>query len=202
MDRSLMEDAWESTPNQAEFTGRSAGYVQKFLRALGTDYDFLFTERSARFVPNAKIYKQAMDRVIVTLQAEDIFVRFVRDRGDTEVLIAPANDDRGWLSAYGLCLLILLNGELNIQNSTKNSLQVSSIPDVLREHFSGFRTALSPERFESTRLDLQRMQRLRSIDALDLFNARSGSSFCEPRLLYVQRKFSGQQIGPRSIPRR
>jgi hypothetical protein len=172
-----MEEAWRSTPNQLDLTGWKPGYIQDFLRQQGTDYDFLFSRHSAQFVPNAKKYKHGMDWAIVTIQAETLFIRFVRDRGDVEELVAGQNEDRGWLSAAAVSLLLLLRDEWGNASSNEQRIRLPPVAVVLRERFKDFEQALLSEQFGQTRTDLLRIQNMRTARTLDVFHERPDPGF-------------------------
>ena len=108
MTRSTMEQVWFDTPDRANLTSWRPGYIARFIRQIGTEYDFLFTEHSARFISNGRKHKHGMDWAVFTVQADELLIRFVRDRGDYEVLVkSPGNSDR-WFRLEQLCVLIQL----------------------------------------------------------------------------------------------
>jgi hypothetical protein len=179
VDRSLIEEAWQSTPNQFELTGWKPQYIQSLLRQLGTEYDFLFSHHSARFVPNAKKYRHGMDWAVVTIQADPLFIRFVRDRGDIGVSVAGQNEEHRWLSAVDVSLRLLLRDDSSEFLSPKQHVQLPQVASVLKERFEDFGQALSSEQFEQTRIDLEQIQKMRANGTLDVFHQRSNSGFLE-----------------------
>lgn len=172
-----MEEAWLSTPDPNGLTGWKSKYILNFLLQFGTDYDFLFSEHSASFVPNPRKYRHGMDWAIVTIQAGQLFLRFVRDRGDTEALVAHFNENEGWLPAAGVGLLVLLGGDLEVNPTPQRAVQLPPLPVVLREYFGEFEKLISPQRIEKTRIDLRRVQGMRLNGSLDIFELRPNSGF-------------------------
>jgi hypothetical protein len=62
--------AWLALPDPGEFTNWKPNYIRDFVRQIGPDYDFLFTEYSARFIANDRSYPHANDFAVVSIQAQ------------------------------------------------------------------------------------------------------------------------------------
>jgi len=174
---SSMEEAWVAAPNRAELTSWRPVYIQKFLRQLGSDYDFLFSQHSAEFVPNTRAYQHGVDWAVVTLQAGRVWLQFIRDRGDIGLMIAPSNETGRWFPAKDLCLLAMMEDGPNSDESQVRRVQLPPIPRAFREHFSAIEELLSPQRIERTQIELSKVMKMRTAGMLDVFNVRPDPGF-------------------------
>ncbi|MGA2569678.1 MAG: hypothetical protein ABSF23_04100 [Terracidiphilus sp.] len=176
MTRSKMEQAWLDTPDNARLTSWPPAYIARFLRQIGTDYDFLFTERSARFVSNQWKHRHGMDWAVVTVQAGQLFIRFLREHGNYEVLVGSPGSVGQWFRLDHLCILIRLYLKAGKEWSGKTRIAKPRIPAYLQEHYAVAEDALSPEKAAGTAQDLGRLIALLSTGELDI--ARERRKWC------------------------
>ncbi len=172
-----MEQAWLDTPDRARLTSWRPDYIARFLRQIGTDYDFLFAERAARFVSNDWKHRPGLDWAVVTVQAGLLLIRFLRDRGRFEVLVSSPGSFGRWFRLEHLCILIRLRLKSGAQWSARTRIAEPRTPEFLQDHFAAFEDALSPERIDDTAQDLGRLIALLSTGELDLVRERSGRGF-------------------------
>ena len=177
MGRSAMENAWRETEDQADLTGWRSGYIQKFIRQIGSAYDFLFEDRGAKFVANEKKFAHGNDWAVVTLQAGQLLLRFVRDRGEIALHMAHSQAASRWFDAESLCLLVLFNEQQKTGKSSVLRIDAPPIADVLRDKFAELEIALAKESVENTESTLIRIGELRAAGALDVFHVQPAPGF-------------------------
>ena len=150
MTRSRMEQAWLDTPENDRLTAWRPAYIARFLHQIGSEYDFLFAERSARFVSNQWKHRHGMDWAVVTVQAGQLLVRFLRERGNVEILVSSPAAFGQWFRLDHLCILIRLQFKLGRQWTGKARIPKPRTSTFLQDHFAAFEDALSSERIETT----------------------------------------------------
>ena len=71
---------------------------RKFIAEIDRDFSELFAEHNGRVVPHeGENLPRAFDYVSVTVEIEEIRLRFTRGRGELRVQVAPASDVQGWM---------------------------------------------------------------------------------------------------------
>lgn len=181
-----MEEAWLATPDRATLTSWRPGYIQKFVRQIGTDYDFLFSEHSAKFVPNGGKSRHAMDWAVVTIQAGTLLLRFARDRGDFDLSFASANNSGHWVGAMSISIVVFLNGK---EESGDHRIKLPPISEVLHDHFEAFEKALSEEHIDETEVSWRNIRQKLSAGTLDVFNVAAKQRGAEQDGLNIRPDF-------------
>jgi hypothetical protein len=177
MTRSIMEQAWLDTPHRARLTSWRPAHIARFLRQIGTDYDFLFTEHSANFVSNQWKHRPRPDWAVATVQAGQLLIRFVADRGAYEVLVSSPASFGQWFRLEHLCVLIQFYLDAARQRPERTRVARPLIPAFLRDRFAVFEVALSPTNIDGTAQDLARLLALLSTGELAALPERSRRSF-------------------------
>jgi len=120
---------------------------QKFAHDIRLFLSFLFTEHSAKIIPNEGVpFPPPMDGAYVTVAVGNIRLRFVRGRGDFGVSIASEFAPQEW---EDFCLVADGIGESDTQ-PRPYSLSLESFDNVLRPRLARLQEALSKEHFEAT----------------------------------------------------
>lgn len=175
MTRTIMEQAWLDTPHRARLTSWRPRHIARFLHQIGTDYDFLFTEHSAKFVSNQWKHRPSPDWAVVTLQARLLFVRFVADRGAYEVLVSSPASYGQWFRLDDLSVLIRLYLDAAELRRVNTRIVKPPLPAFFHDRFDAFGFALSPENVGNTAQDLARLIELLSTGELSAFPESSGA---------------------------
>ena len=171
-----MVQVWQDTPDRHKLTSWHPGYVRRFLEQLGTDYDFLFLEYGANFVPNRRTYPHGMDWVVVGIEARSLRFSFVRDRGFVECTVGPSDDPSTSIDCY-LAAAIVSQPHATVDQSGVRWVGISSVPSAIREFFSDLELAFSQEQRGETLARARQMTLLRSQHKVEVFEKSSEFSF-------------------------
>src|SRR5437660_8950399 len=69
----------------------------RFANEIRAELPFLFNELGGRIIPNEGVrFPPGFDYAIVTIQAADLFFKFIRGRGDLDIYVASRNVPKEW----------------------------------------------------------------------------------------------------------
>src|SRR5579883_1299054 len=98
---------------------------------------FLFSRYQAKIVPAERSYPPLMDSAIITMEAENMLLGFVRGRGDIRVDIAPKGLRPVWLDVRDVLDVV------GWQSPRKSVIFLHDIADILHAEFANLEQALS-----------------------------------------------------------
>lgn len=69
---------------------------EQFIAQVQRDFAFLFTDHAAEIVANDKEYPPMFDNAIITVVVDNLRFRFVQERGEHRVDVAPCDEPEAW----------------------------------------------------------------------------------------------------------
>ena len=147
-------------PQRKRLALEPLGSDEGFLIRVKEDWSFLFREHSAKVSSSGYFY--SFGNACVTLAAENLRIRVIRDRGD--ILTEVASDHAPW-HWYPM------DAALSVATTQEDSVSSPSLPwppakltDRVQAHFSALVQAFSVESYPSTRRKLSAIAEARQAD--------------------------------------
>lgn len=160
-----MEKAWLEASSRHNPSPWSRGFIQRMLRQFGPEYDFLFSDHGAHFIPNRDRHPQG--RAEATAESRALLVRFARDRGEFFVSIAAASASPTWVDAQSVGLLLQLE-KLKKAGKAPAAIEIPAVSCLVRDHFSEIQKAFSPARMAETLQCLEELRNKRAAGELEV----------------------------------
>ena len=118
---------------------------KQFTEQIHRDFAFLFAEHGAKIVPNDKEYPPMFDNALVTVESCRLRFRFVQDRGEQRVDVAPLECPGAWEELDFVLMAIDPNGDKPAWAT------LSDLAEILRVRLAQVERAFSREQYDATR---------------------------------------------------
>jgi len=115
-----------------------------FIAKVKIDFAFLFTKYSAVIVPNEREYPPMFDNVLVTVEVETLRFRFVQERGEHRVDVAPVDESEAW-ETLDYALMVL-----DAEGRKPSWASFPELARILEAHFVQLKDAFSSKRYQDT----------------------------------------------------
>ena len=138
----------------------------QFISQIQRDFAFLFTEYAAKIVPNDKEYPPMFDNALVTVVVNVIRFRFVQDRGDQRVDVAPMHAPEAWEELDFVLMVIDPDGE------KPSWVSLGDLAGILITRFAQLEQALSKAEYVSTHRRLSERHTRERMKWTAAFNSR------------------------------
>jgi hypothetical protein len=151
------------------FFDGTAKIRERFIAKVKDDFAFLFTEYSAVIVANEREYPPMFDNVLVTVAVETLRFRFVQERGEHRVDVAPGDEPEAW-EALDYALMVL-----DPEERKPSWVSFPELARILKVHFIQLKDAFSSKKYQETSRKLAEIHIRERQQWVAAYNSKGGS---------------------------